>query len=45
MVQIFSEKVLTPQDAIDLVGMNSGTSDLKKKMLKTFQIFQMEYLM
>lgn len=37
MVQIFSETVLTPQDAIDLVGMNSGTSDLKKKMLKTFQ--------
>lgn len=37
MVQIFSETVLTPQIAIDLVGMNSGTSDLKKKMLKTFQ--------
>lgn len=37
MVQIFSETVLTPQDAIDLVGMVNGTSDLKKKMLKTFQ--------
>lgn len=37
MVQIFSETVLTPQDAIDLVGMNKGTSDIKKKMLKTFQ--------
>lgn len=36
-VQIFSESVLTPQDAIDLVGMVNGTSDLKKKMLKTFQ--------
>lgn len=36
-VQIFSESVLTPQDAIDLVGMNSGTSEIKKKMLKTFQ--------
>ena len=37
MVQIFSETVLTPQDAIDLVGMVKGTGDLKKKMLKTFQ--------
>lgn len=37
MVQIFSESVLTPQDAIDLVGVKSGTSDLKKQMLKTFQ--------
>src|SRR5574344_416113 len=37
MVQIFSETVLTPQDAIDLVGVKSGTSDLKKQMLKTFQ--------
>ena len=36
-VQIFSEKVLTPQDAIDLVGVKSGTPDLKKQMLKTFQ--------
>lgn len=36
-VQIFSETVLTPQDAIDLVGMNTGNSDIKKKMLKTFQ--------
>lgn len=37
MVQIFSESVLTPQDAIDLVGVKEGTSDLKKQMLKTFQ--------
>ena len=37
MVQIFSESVLTPQDAIDLVGVKSGTSDLKKQMMKTFQ--------
>lgn len=37
MVQIFSETVLTPQDAIDLVGVKSGTGDLKKQMLKTFQ--------
>ena len=37
MVQIFSEMVLTPQDAIDLVGVKSGTPDLKKQMLKTFQ--------
>lgn len=37
MVHIFSETVLTPQDAIDLVGVKSGTSDLKQKMLKTFQ--------
>ena len=37
MVQIFSESVLTPQDAIDLVGVKSGTPDLKKQMLKTFQ--------
>ena len=36
-IQIFSEKVLTPQDAIDLVGVVKGTSDLKKQMLKTFQ--------
>lgn len=36
-VQIFSETVLTPQDAIDLVGVKSGTPDLKKQMLKTFQ--------
>src|SRR5574344_611158 len=37
MVHIFSETVLTPQDALDLVGIPSGTSDLKKQMLKTFQ--------
>ena len=37
MVQIFSEMVLTPQDAIDLVGVAKGTPDLKKQMLKTFQ--------
>ena len=37
MVQIFSESVLTLQDAIDLVGVKSGTSDLKKQMMKTFQ--------
>lgn len=36
-VHIFSESVLTPQDAIDLVGVKSGTPDLKKQMLKTFQ--------
>ena len=36
-VQIFSETVLTPQDAIDLVGVKSGTSDIKKQMMKTFQ--------
>ena len=36
-IQIFSETVLTPQDAIDLVGVNKGTGDIKKKMLKTFQ--------
>lgn len=36
-VQIFSESVLTPQDAIDLVGVKSGTPDLKKQMMKTFQ--------
>lgn len=36
-VQIFSEMVLTPQDAIDLVGYVKGTSDLKKQMMKTFQ--------
>ena len=36
-IQIFSETVLTPQDAIDLVGVKSGTPDLKKQMLKTFQ--------
>ena len=36
-VQIFSETVLTPQDAIDLVGVKSGTPDLKKQMMKTFQ--------
>ena len=37
MVKIFSEMVLTPQDAIDLVGVAKGTPDLKKQMLKTFQ--------
>ena len=37
MVHIFSETVLTPQDAIDLVGVKRGTSDIKKQMLKTFQ--------
>ena len=37
MVQIFSESVLTPQDAIDLVGVKSGTPDLKHQMMKTFQ--------
>ena len=37
MVHIFSEGVLTPQDAIDLVGVKSGTPDLKQQMLKTFQ--------
>lgn len=37
MVHIFSETVLTPQDAIDLVGVQKGTGDLKQKMLKTFQ--------
>ena len=37
MVQIFSESVLTPQDAIDLVGVKEGTPDIKKLMLKTFQ--------
>lgn len=36
-VQIFSEMVLTPQDAIDLVGYVKGTSDLKKQMTKIFQ--------
>ena len=36
-VQIFSEMVLTPQDAIDLVGVVKGTPDLKKQMMKTFQ--------
>ena len=36
-VQIFSEKVLTPQDAMDLVGVATGTSDIKKLMMKTFQ--------
>lgn len=36
-IQIFSEKVLTPQDAIDLVGVNKGTGEIKKQMLKTFQ--------
>lgn len=36
-IQIFSETVLTPQDAMNLVGMNKGTGDIKKKMLKTFQ--------
>ena len=36
-MQIFSESVLTPQDAIDLVGVKSGTPGLKKQMLKTFQ--------
>ena len=37
MVHIFSESVLTPQDAIDLVGVKNGTKDLKQAMLKTFQ--------
>lgn len=37
MVQIFSETVLTPQDAIDLVGVKIGTPDIKRQMLKTFQ--------
>ena len=37
MVQIFSETVLTPQDAIDLVGVAKGTGELKKQMMKTFQ--------
>lgn len=36
-VQIFSETVLTPQDAIDLVGVQVGTPDIKKQMMKTFQ--------
>ena len=36
-VQIFSEMVLTPQDAIDLVGVAKGTGELKKQMMKTFQ--------
>ena len=36
-IQIFSERVLTPQDAIDLVGVKSGTPDIKKQMMKTFQ--------
>lgn len=36
-VQIFSESVLTPQDALDLVGISEGNRDLKSKMLKTFQ--------
>ena len=36
-VQIFSEMVLTPQDAIDLVGVAKGTPDLKKQMMKIFQ--------
>ena len=36
-VQIFSETVLTPQDAIDLVGVKEGTPDIKKQMMKTFQ--------
>lgn len=36
-VQIFSETVLTPQDAIDLVGVKEGTPDIKKQMMKIFQ--------
>lgn len=36
-IQIFSETVLTPQDAIDLVGVKAGTPDIKKQMMKTFQ--------
>lgn len=36
-VQIFSESVLTPQVALDLVGISEGNRDLKSKMLKTFQ--------
>lgn len=37
MVQIFSETVLTPQIALDLVGVKIGTKDLKQQMVKTFQ--------
>ena len=37
VIQNVSESVLTPQDAIDLVGVKSGTPDLKKQMMKTFQ--------
>ena len=36
-IQIFSETVLTPQKALDLVGVNKGTGEIKKQMLKTFQ--------
>ena len=36
-IQIFSEKVLTPQNAIDLVGVDKGTGEIKKQMAKTFQ--------
>ena len=36
-VQIFSETVLTPQDAIELVGVKEGTPDIKKQMMKIFQ--------
>lgn len=37
MIHIFSETVLTPQDALDLVGVNKGTGDIKKQMKKIFQ--------
>lgn len=36
-INIFSTTVLTPQDAIDLVGVEMGTLDLKQQMMKTFQ--------
>ena len=36
-INIFSTTVLTPQDAIDLVGVKKGTPDLKQQMMKTFQ--------
>ena len=36
-INIFSTTVLTPQDAIDLVGVKRGTPDLKHQMMKTFQ--------
>lgn len=37
MLHIFSETVLTPQDALDLVGVDKGTGDIKKQMKKIFQ--------
>lgn len=37
MVHIFSEWVLTPQHAVDLVGTKEGTHDLKQQMMKIFQ--------